>query len=610
MNYEQDFPHVLFTTFKPIPVNKEEPQRHPSGNANLVQSQESKAVIQDGDKKLESRADVVLFSQNGAQKDNSKNPAGTLKEQTHNWFEKTQRMRLVKNGVFPEWFHGFLTRKRTEQMLEVKPPGCFLIRFCESRVGFVLSYRGTDRCRHFMLDLLEDDRYVIEGEDSAHRSLQELIDHYRVYPVEPYKERLTTVCAKKVTSKDVIGPLQNQADEDKNKKMYSNVTTEANAPSDPKLSSPASSEELEDLLAKIKNKKLKSKDSSGPLQNQADEDKKEKMYSSVTKEANAPSDHKLSSPASPEERENLLARIKNKKLKSKDSNGLLQNKADDDQKKKLYNSVTKEANSPSNPKLSPSNSLEEREDLLAKIKTKVKHVSPPPRPKQPISREESLKVSVEETEPAAYALVKKIPAVKVQNKPRTSPPEEPYSTLEEFHTYSDPPGLVAANHDLFDEMEEPIAFYAMGRGSGKDTQENVYSEVDLNAVASHGFQKGSKCGATTTTLPKKMNKPLKNKTTPFHSSFRQKKPSTLQLEDCGRTWGSSVKPASETKVLKTRKNKKLQFDDPTYAKSAQHQVVPYVSPNQEEDLEDIYEKIRDDCIQMSKNNGSANHKSS
>uniref|UniRef100_A0A5S6M313 ATPase family, AAA domain containing 3A n=1 Tax=Xenopus tropicalis TaxID=8364 RepID=A0A5S6M313_XENTR len=246
-----------------------------------------------------------------------------------------------------------------KEMLEVKPPGCFLIRFCESRVGFVLSYRGAERCRHFMLDLLQDDRYVIEGEDSAHRSLQELIDHYHVYPVEPHKERLTTAC--------------------------------------------------------------------------------------------------------------------------------------------------------------------------------------------PISREESLKYSVQETEPAAYALVKKMPAGTAQNKSRTPLAEDPYSTLEELHTYSDLPGWVAEDPQLFNEMQEPIAFYAMGRGSCKNNQENIYSEVDLHAVASHGLQKGSSCGATTTTHPKAIIKPLK-KTTPFHSSFRQKKQSTLQLEDCGRSWENSLKPLSESKV--------------------------------------------------------------
>ncbi|OCT69199.1 uncharacterized protein LOC108699386 [Xenopus laevis] len=544
MNYQQDFPHVRFITFKPIPVNKEEPQRHPSGNANLVHSKVSKAVIQDGDKKMESGKEEVPSSQNGAQKYNSETPAGTLKEQTHNWFEKTQRMRLVKNGVFPEWFHGFVTRKRTEEMLEVKPPGCFLIRFCESRVGFVLSYRGAERCRHFVLDLLEDDRYVIEGEDSVHPSLQELIDHYHVYPVEPYKERLTTACAKKVTSKDVSCPLQNQAEENKTEN------------------------------------------------------------SSVTKEANAPSDPKLSSPASPEQRGDLLVQIKSK-LKSKDSGGSLQNPADENQKEKLYSSVTRGTNAPSDPKLSPSNSLEEREDLLTKIKTKVKLASPPPRTKQPISREESLKFSVQETEAVAYAHVKKMPAVTVQNKSRTPPPEEPYSTLEELHTYSDPPRLVATDPKLLNDTEEPIAFYAMGRRSCKNNQENVYSEVDLNAVVSHGFQKESKCGATMTTLAKTMNKPLRNKPTPFHSSFRQKKQSPVQLEDCSKTWGSSLKPVSESKVSKTRKN-----NDTTCAKPTQHEVAPYLSPNQEDDQEDIYEKIRDDCIQTFKNNQSANHKPS
>ncbi|KAF1492250.1 SH2 domain-containing protein 2A, partial [Pygoscelis antarcticus] len=33
------------------------------------------------------------------------------------------------------------SRRETEQLLQDQPPGCFLVRFSESTVGFVLSYR-------------------------------------------------------------------------------------------------------------------------------------------------------------------------------------------------------------------------------------------------------------------------------------------------------------------------------------------------------------------------------------------------------------------------------------------------------------------------------------
>uniref|UniRef100_K7FFQ5 SH2 domain containing 2A n=1 Tax=Pelodiscus sinensis TaxID=13735 RepID=K7FFQ5_PELSI len=118
-----------------------------------------------------------------------------MQAQTRAWFERTQVSRIRQQGELPHWFHGFISRRDTEQLLQEKPLGTFLIRFSESTVGFVLSYsRGRDRCRHFILDQLEDERYVILGEDSAHPELQGLLQHYTTAPVTPYYEFLTVAC--------------------------------------------------------------------------------------------------------------------------------------------------------------------------------------------------------------------------------------------------------------------------------------------------------------------------------------------------------------------------------------------------------------------------------
>ncbi|NXU22402.1 SH22A protein, partial [Thalassarche chlororhynchos] len=114
-----------------------------------------------------------------------------LRAQTRLWFEQTQARRLRAEGELPTWFHGFISRRETEQLLQDQPPGCFLVRFSESTVGFVLSYRGRDRCRHFVLDQLPDGRYVILGERSAHAELVDLLRHYATAPVTPYHEFLT-----------------------------------------------------------------------------------------------------------------------------------------------------------------------------------------------------------------------------------------------------------------------------------------------------------------------------------------------------------------------------------------------------------------------------------
>ncbi|NXY79612.1 SH22A protein, partial [Glareola pratincola] len=64
-----------------------------------------------------------------------------LRARTRLWFEQTQARRLAATGQLPAWFHGFISRRETEQLLQDQPPGCFLVRFSESTVGFVLSYR-------------------------------------------------------------------------------------------------------------------------------------------------------------------------------------------------------------------------------------------------------------------------------------------------------------------------------------------------------------------------------------------------------------------------------------------------------------------------------------
>lgn len=75
-----------------------------------------------------------------------------------------------------------------------KPPGYFLIRVSESRIGYTLSYRAGDRCRHFMIDALEDGHYIILGENRRHRFLQDLVDFHRRTPILPFTEVLTVAC--------------------------------------------------------------------------------------------------------------------------------------------------------------------------------------------------------------------------------------------------------------------------------------------------------------------------------------------------------------------------------------------------------------------------------
>ncbi|XP_058608646.1 hematopoietic SH2 domain-containing protein homolog [Onychostoma macrolepis] len=125
--------------------------------------------------------------------------APSLRAHTLLWFERTQLPRLHRPGQpLPRWLHGFATRREAEQLLQDKPQGCFLLRLSESKIGFALSYRGEDRCRHFIIEEEEcgssGSVYLIAGEHSRHRSLDDLINYYTHNPVGPFNEVLTVPC--------------------------------------------------------------------------------------------------------------------------------------------------------------------------------------------------------------------------------------------------------------------------------------------------------------------------------------------------------------------------------------------------------------------------------
>ncbi|XP_037681625.1 SH2 domain-containing protein 2A isoform X2 [Choloepus didactylus] len=120
----------------------------------------------------------------------------SLQTEIRAWFQKTQAHCLLQHGAAPAWFHGFITRREAERLLETKPQGCYLVRFSESAVTFVLTYRSRTCCRHFLLAQLGDGRHVVLGEGSAHERLQDLLRHYTVCPLSPYGEKLTEPCAR------------------------------------------------------------------------------------------------------------------------------------------------------------------------------------------------------------------------------------------------------------------------------------------------------------------------------------------------------------------------------------------------------------------------------
>uniref|UniRef100_A0A7N6AP11 SH2 domain-containing protein n=1 Tax=Anabas testudineus TaxID=64144 RepID=A0A7N6AP11_ANATE len=86
------------------------------------------------------------------------------------------------------------TQEDTEDLLKDKALGCFLIRLSEKAIGYILSYKGHDRCRHFVITQNHSGQFVIAGDSQTYHSLTELIEHYKVSPIQPFGECLTSSC--------------------------------------------------------------------------------------------------------------------------------------------------------------------------------------------------------------------------------------------------------------------------------------------------------------------------------------------------------------------------------------------------------------------------------
>ncbi|XP_029379502.1 SH2 domain-containing protein 7-like isoform X1 [Echeneis naucrates] len=119
---------------------------------------------------------------------------GRLRELATKWFIETQVPLIVHNGFFPTWFLGFITRKHAEEILREKELGSFLIRLSDKAIGYILSYKGSDRCRHFVINQSENGQFVVCGDSEGHDTLPDLIKYYKMSPIQPFGEYLTSSC--------------------------------------------------------------------------------------------------------------------------------------------------------------------------------------------------------------------------------------------------------------------------------------------------------------------------------------------------------------------------------------------------------------------------------
>lgn len=82
-----------------------------------------------------------------------------------------------------QWFHGLVTRLDAEDLLSDEPRGTFLVRVSEKIWGYAISYKDTDRCKHYLVDTSSGTYQFLGANQLTHKSLNDLIFYHAHVPI-------------------------------------------------------------------------------------------------------------------------------------------------------------------------------------------------------------------------------------------------------------------------------------------------------------------------------------------------------------------------------------------------------------------------------------------
>ncbi|XP_010182812.1 PREDICTED: SH2 domain-containing protein 4A [Mesitornis unicolor] len=135
--------------------------------------------------------------------------SNSTQESIVKWFKEEQfplRAGYEKStDVIAPWFHGILTSKKAEELLNKTVPGSFLVRVSEKIKGYVLSYRSVEGCKHFLIDASSDSYSFLGVDQLQHSTLADLVDYHKDEPITSLgKELLLYPCGQEAQEPDYI----------------------------------------------------------------------------------------------------------------------------------------------------------------------------------------------------------------------------------------------------------------------------------------------------------------------------------------------------------------------------------------------------------------------
>lgn len=109
------------------------------------------------------------------------------KEAVIEWFRSSEISRRAgfepNSDQLAPWFHGLITRQEAESLLHDKPVGSFLVRLSERIWGYAITYRDTDRCKHYLVDASSGHYQFLGANQITHNTLADMVIYHSQNPI-------------------------------------------------------------------------------------------------------------------------------------------------------------------------------------------------------------------------------------------------------------------------------------------------------------------------------------------------------------------------------------------------------------------------------------------